>query len=701
MKPRWTAAAILVAAMALVAPPMTANAATLPAPTSSTPTAGATVDQPVFAWSPVTGADRYEIEVALDDQFVTVTDPGDEAVPRGVHGTTYVRTFSYTAKTHYWHVRAVAANGDEGAWSATREFTRRWTNTDEPAGAAAASPGSRVENVRLVSGGNTPPLNRVAITWDPVPGASHYEVEIDPLSTDVIDGVVCKTPHSAFAPPFESSYARRSALSSCATVQSPVRSWVGASEWSSPGPDQVAIQSDDIQTGDFVYVRFLNEAGDQVVVDPFPATVTSVGGDPRTFTVTAPTIPGDPDAQAQYFRVALPMESGAPYAVRVRAVDVGTGPDYPGTTIYGIWSNQRPEPGAPLGSWLTFTVTDPVTGSGVMWYPAMPDELSMSGTDVPLLSWEPAAGADGYAVTVALDGDFTNLIATYQTRAAMLVPPETYDDNGPNRSYYWHVEPCVYDSIAEDDLICLVDDYAINDPAYVGRFSKHSAPAGDLSATSTDGGRNAVLRWGDALTASQALDSSFSPGGVMKYELQYTATTWAAARSVKTDNLAYGTSVDTPPAPGTYRWRVRPVDGQEVPLAWAVGPDFTIGAPADAPADPTEPAPTPSDPPQYQQPSFPGTVTQNPPAAPGKPRVQRWGKKFVKVRWRAAEEHGSPVDRYLVYRSTNGTSFKIVKRTTETAAKIKAQRTKTSWFYVIAQSDAGRSKPSRTVKFPR
>ncbi|MFN8183570.1 MAG: fibronectin type III domain-containing protein [Candidatus Nanopelagicales bacterium] len=710
MKPRWTAAVIMLAAVGLVVPPMTANAAPLPAPTLSTPTSGVTVDQPVFTWSPVTGADRYEIEVALDDQFVTVTDPGDEMPPRPVYGTTYVPTYSYSAKTLYWHVRAVAANGAEGQWSATREFTRRWTGADEPAGAETTGPGSRVENVRLVSGGSTPPLNRVAITWDPVPGAAHYEVEIDPLETDVVDGVVCRTPHTVLAPPFKGNYVRRSALSSCAAVQSPIRTWVDSAEWSSPGPDQVAIQSDDIRTDDFVYVRFLNEAGDAVVVEPFAATVTSAGGDPRTFTVTAPTVPAEPEAQAQYFRVGLPMESGAPYAVRVRAVDSVASADYPGGVVYGLWSNQRPEPGAALGSWLTFTPADPAPGTGSPWEPAVPDEPSMSGTDVPLLSWEPAPGADGYQVTIALDQDFTNPVATYRTRAARLSVPETFDDNGPNRTYYWHSEPCVYDGVAEDDLMCLVDDYAINDPAYVGRFSKHSAPVGGLSAVSTDSDTNAVLRWGDALTAAQDQDSSYSPGGVTKYELQYTSSTWADATSVMTDNLAYGTAVDTPLAAGVYRWRVRPLDGQDVPLAWAVGPDFTIGALIDPvdPVDPsTDPSPAPSDQPggstgapQYQQPTFPGTVAQSPPAAPGKPRVQRWGKKRLRIRWRAAEELGSPIARYLVYRSTDSTSFKVVKRTTDTNAKVKATRVK-AWFYIVAQSDAGRSKPSRTVTFPK
>lgn len=117
MRPMWTSAWLFVVALVLALVPMTANAAPLPAPTLLTPTAGATVDQPLFSWDPVAEAAYYEIEVALDDQFVTVTDPRlptdpvGVAQPRPVYGTTYVPTFSYAAKTHYWHVRAVGTDG--------------------------------------------------------------------------------------------------------------------------------------------------------------------------------------------------------------------------------------------------------------------------------------------------------------------------------------------------------------------------------------------------------------------------------------------------------------------------------------------------------------------------------------------------------------------------------------------------------------
>ncbi|MCU0295405.1 MAG: hypothetical protein MUD05_05040 [Candidatus Nanopelagicales bacterium] len=133
-----------------------ARSVPLPAPTPLTPSAVAVVDQPVFTWTAVPGADHYDVQVSLDDDFATLSDPlgGGEVV---VYGTTYIPTFTYGAKTHFWRVRAVADDGAAGSWSAGSEFTRRWTNDDEPAGTPSAVPASRVENVRLIGANPAPP----------------------------------------------------------------------------------------------------------------------------------------------------------------------------------------------------------------------------------------------------------------------------------------------------------------------------------------------------------------------------------------------------------------------------------------------------------------------------------------------------------------------------------------------------------------
>ncbi len=189
--------------------PRTAWGVTPPAPTPLSPAAASVVDQPLFSWSAVAGADSYQVQVALDEDFLTMTDPldGTEFQSVAVHGTVYIPTFSYTAKTHYWRVRAVD-NNIVGDWSTATAFTRRWTNNDEAPGVATAQPASRVENVRLVDG---TAANRIAITWDPVPGASGYEVQIseDDAFQNTALAPRCITPHTTLTPVLSGKYVRR------------------------------------------------------------------------------------------------------------------------------------------------------------------------------------------------------------------------------------------------------------------------------------------------------------------------------------------------------------------------------------------------------------------------------------------------------------------------------------------------------------
>ncbi len=710
-----TAAAVVMA----LAPASGAGAATLPAPDPVTPSVAATLDQPVFSWAAVPGADHYEFQAALDDQFVTVTDPelpsDPEEVPktRPVYGTVYVPTFTYSAKTHYWRVRAVTSSGTPGDWSSPRAFTRRWTLPAEASGTEGAGPAARVENVRLRGGGTSPQLNDVAIQWDPVPGAAAYQVQIGgPRSS-----LLCTTPHTTLVPPFDGKYMRREPLSGCAPL-SPLRTWAESAGWNSPGPGEIAVQASEVVPGDLLLVRFLTKGGDAVLVPPFLTTVTSVGGDPREFTA-AGTAPGSPDAMAQYLVVDFPVEQGATYTVRVRAVDATVDPDYPfveKAPVYGPWSDQRREPLDPPGPMFDFTPQEAAAGGGSLALPATPLHLTLHGPDVPELEWAPVAGAVAYEVTIALDRDFTNKVATYRTRNTVMVPPETFDDNGPAGTYHWFVTPCTYAGVEEGTVVCGVPDrVAINDPQYVGRFTKNSAPMTGTSHTPVDSGRNVLLRWGDALAAAQAVQSGGTPGGVARYHLQVTTGTWLEATSVLTDNLAFSTAAMPNLRPGTYRWRVRPWDGQNVPLAFSTGPDFTIaggGAPdTGGSTPPTGGTTTPPGPdegttaggsqaptPVYQAPvPTGGTAREVPPAAPGKPRLKQV-KKALRVRWRASEELGEAVRGYLLYRSTDGTSFSVVKRTAGTSTKVKAAARRTYWFYVVADSQAGRSDRSPVAK---
>ncbi|MCU0295840.1 MAG: fibronectin type III domain-containing protein, partial [Candidatus Nanopelagicales bacterium] len=500
---------------------------------------------------------------------------------------------------------------------------------DEPTGTASAVPASRVENLRLIGANPAPPANQVGFTWDPVPGAALYEVQVSLSenfnSADDTVTMKCTTPHTTLTPYLSGEYSGREAVDTgCNTM--------------------------------------------------------------------------------------LPLLSATTYYVRVRAVDMPTDPDYPEASeakpVYGLWSDQRRETAEAVPDPLTVTPSANA-GSGSIGQAATP--LSGTGThpDIPLLTWEPTPAAASYRVVIALDRDFTNRVATYATNTAALMPGEVYDEVNAGQAYHWFAIPCTQDDpIADCDT---AERAAINHPSKVATFGRRSIATTGLSTTSTDAGRHVVLRWNDALTATEAADPGYATGGVSRYEVQVTLGDWAEAKAFETDNLAWATTRE-PLAGGNYRWRVRGLDGQDVSMKWAYGSDFTIAAPGAAPV-PTDPpgSGTPADPsspadpgttPEYQAPPpEDGSAKSVPPAKPGKPKVKAVNDRTVKVQWRRSTELGVPVSKYLLYRSKDGNRFVRVRRTQAAQTRILVTPGTVYWFRVVADSSAGSSKPSRPTKF--
>lgn len=697
--------------LAMVWLPGIASAAPLPAPSLVAPAAGATMDQPVFHWSSVEGAVAYEIEVALDDQFVTLVDPPVGATPQvpaplTVYGTRYIPTRSYQAKTMYWHVRAIGPDLAKGSWSDTSVFTRRWTNIDEPAGTDVSGvPGSRVEGVRVLGGGTTPAINNLGITWEPVPGAAFYEVQIstDPgFPQDPLSSVSCRTPHTALTPYLTGGYSLRPAEDPC-PVNSAEKPWIETT-WERVGAGVVRINGTGVTKGDKVVVAFPPDQDGNIY------EVLDVG--PESFTIADPH---EGAGTLKWYKTILQLEVGGHYFARVRAVDYSPATEYPyelaspPTLVFGMWSDHRREPSEQLPPEFTFTPSAP-DGTGDPQTPAVPMVQDATGPDVPVLSWEPALGVSEnrvveYRVVIALDRDFTDVVAKYTSRSARLLPSHTFDDNGPGRTYFWYALPCTADGK------CVADRHAINDPRYVATFAKHSAPVTGLSAQPIDGALHALLRWDDALTAAGAA----TPGGVSAYQLQITAAdSWTDVPVITTDNLAYATTLEAVRPGGTYRWRVRPLDGDGASLAWAVGPDFTLKGPpvkvtptpsvsplpSDSPTSgPNQSSPNPTPSANYDvNPGAGGGTGNVVPSRPGKPKVFKVARNTVRVRWNASTAYSDPISGYLLMRSRAERPFKQVARTSARSLRLTV-RPGEYRFYVVAVSAAGNSRPSPTSTF--
>jgi protein-S-isoprenylcysteine O-methyltransferase Ste14 len=143
--------------------------------------AAAEVFDPQFGWDTVPGAARYEIEVSTSQDFA----PGSKVC---CTGTTIGRLFSPTAvlkdNRYYWRLRAIDVDGNPGDWNEGPVFDKRFDKVP-PANDTS------IKNVRVRDNltdpgsdldGTTPGFDtRVPlITWDPVPGAASYQVEVAP-----------------------------------------------------------------------------------------------------------------------------------------------------------------------------------------------------------------------------------------------------------------------------------------------------------------------------------------------------------------------------------------------------------------------------------------------------------------------------------------------------------------------------------------
>jgi hypothetical protein len=95
-------------------------------PTQTAPAAGAVVQfVPSFAWTPVSGAEKYEFQISADagmnspvlgsgyDNFFTKNTRATlkKTIPNGMY---------------YWRVRATNAAGEASSWTEPRSFRKLW-----------------------------------------------------------------------------------------------------------------------------------------------------------------------------------------------------------------------------------------------------------------------------------------------------------------------------------------------------------------------------------------------------------------------------------------------------------------------------------------------------------------------------------------------------------------------------------------------
>ena len=132
------------------------------------------LDDHRFEWDPVSGAAGYQVEVSSSSDFAPGSSaccPVSSITKLTTIGTSYSPAVVLPNNNrYYWRVRAIDASGNAGMWNVGPEFSKGFDNQDPS-----------IANLRMLDGSPGEPdvaTSTPVVTWDPVPGASSYEVEV-------------------------------------------------------------------------------------------------------------------------------------------------------------------------------------------------------------------------------------------------------------------------------------------------------------------------------------------------------------------------------------------------------------------------------------------------------------------------------------------------------------------------------------------
>jgi hypothetical protein len=443
---------------------------------------------PQLYWDPVPGAAHYEVDINSSNEF----SAGSRVCCTDLTIGTSLSPMKVLPNNHYyWRVRAFDLDGNAGVWKTGPEFTKDF---DKP-----APPNPTIPNLALTDNVGTPlaPGSSTSVpivVWDPVPGASSYDVEVVPYDGICEWGATggawrgVKTASTAWTP-----------LGDSLTGRGP-----GSISWPSASSDGSALVSGQSYCVKLAARGDRDSKGGEVV-----SGWTYLGGEGNpAFTYQAPTLLPPPSG-------ALPMPDdhyGRPYQ-------------------------------------------------------------SERVTRTPFFTWLPVDGAASYFVVVSKDASFTNIVDVGFTKIPAYAPrrgtnPKTYPDETTN--YYWAVMPA-----KQADGGGVGTDPLGDHPHY---FQKQSiAPTLGTVNVGPEGTRSPQFNWSAA-------------EGARTYRLQVAQddTFSNIVEDVTTDATSY-TSSTTYPADADLYWRVRANDETGIGLSWSSPGIFRrrLPAPVPSPDNPT------------------------------------------------------------------------------------------------------------------
>jgi hypothetical protein len=578
-------------------------------PVLTEPDDAATISFPgeplVLRWEPVPGAAKYHISIASDPDLASLVTSGGD--PLETQATNAAPALLLSSNTYYWAVTPVDAQGNEGEPSETRSFTWEWPSTTTTA----------VQD--------TAPETELYVpefTWDPIPGAAKYEVEINSVfdfpagaskvCCDSSDWPITTTFTPKETLPNNTYYWRVRAINAHGEAgdwnegPSFVKTFSNYPDLSEPGIKNLHMRdtSDPGTDADPVTAGYQTNlpiiawdpvpgaSSYQVNVGHYDAGIDHCDFGPasssRWLSSTASTywtplgqlpsskpFPSGPTASSDQ----PGLTPGQPYCVQVRARSGRVNLNDP---VWGDFTQLDDGTGAAF-TFAGYTAGDPCSLSCNAGYLGhedylLPERLADNPTAVtsnPLFIWNPVEGKQSYWVIVAKDASFTNIIDYAFTRFPAYAvrtgsQARTYPDE--TTSFYWVVLP-------SSDID---GNPAANIPAN-GAYAdfKKQTIAPTLLGPDND------------VTFSLPPTFSWSSvEGARKYHLQV-ATEPTFASSTKLDDITTAlteyTSQKTYVASKTLYWRVQAQDENDNGLTWSETRTFEIDLeqPTLDPATPT------------------------------------------------------------------------------------------------------------------
>jgi hypothetical protein len=525
--------------------------------TDLSPEAGIFAD-PMFSWGSIPGAARYEVEVNSSQDFA----PGSKWCCSGTTtGTSLAPLQGLANNRYYWRVRAIDARGDAGVWNNGQSFEK----TFDP-----STPTVRNLTVRNADGQaltGVPSTDTPIVTWDPVPGASLYEVQLGIYR----GGLGC----DFSAAPHTDALHAVTATTAWTPLGANLAGKQGPSEW--PFPQRAAAE---LAPGSYC-LRVLARTNEDAQHNQVVSAWTQING----------------SSQAAFKYEAVSAETEAKNkAEEKEEEEEGKRPSCPSTRRplkeSGAWEKAtsyekndvvEAADGSLYLSLAAGNVGHEPSSSPEFWSllslstPACAYRLPASGTLstlTPLLTWKRVALAQGYFVVIARDARFTEVadvgfttVPAYAPRLANESPlsDETTD-------YYWAVIPtAAADGHGVFSFPCFTTSTnpceSTNDnPRW---FDKSSNPPQPLApAAGADISTQPTFRWSRADNARSYLlqvaqDPSFGH----------------PIDNVTTNATAF-TSSSTYPADTVLYWRVRATDWSGQGLNWSPVQTFVRRLPA-------------------------------------------------------------------------------------------------------------------------